>query len=68
MINTISVHFFDWFTCCTFYLLGTVSGSFIAIFSIFADLRNDSFTFPVFVDIYTYSPVHTAYWNFIRFL
>jgi hypothetical protein len=59
IINTISVHFFDSFTCCTFYPLGTVFGSIVAIYAIFADLRNDSFTFPLFVDVYTYSPIYS---------
>jgi hypothetical protein len=58
MINTISVHFFNLFTCCTFYLFGTVFCSLIAIFTIFTDLHDDSFTFPVFVDVYTYTSVY----------
>jgi hypothetical protein len=58
IINTISVHFFNSFTYCAFYPLGTIFGSFIAIFTIFANLRNNSSAFPVFVDVYTNSPIY----------
>jgi hypothetical protein len=56
MINTIFVHFFNSFTYCAFYPLRTVFYLLIPIFAIFTNLYNDSFTFPVFVDVYTYPP------------
>jgi hypothetical protein len=49
--------FFQFVDLLQILSLGTVFGSFIAIFSIFTDLHNGSFTSPVFIDFYTYSHV-----------
>jgi hypothetical protein len=62
MINTISVHFFDSLTSCKFYPSGTVFGSIIVIFAIFADSCNDFSALPVFVDVYT-SPTYLIFVN-----
>jgi hypothetical protein len=37
---------------------GTVFCSIVAIFATFVDFDNDSFTFPLFVDVYIYSPIY----------